>query len=119
MAEPLVVWAGVPAPEPMVVGVLMAGQVAAAFWAGGGHAPLPLARGALAAFGAGLLGTVAFGMPARLVGCLTPGPDPCAPLPGALHFHLALTVAAVGTLPAWGLHALAVRARRPRTWGRS
>ncbi|WP_037675095.1 M48 family metalloprotease [Streptomyces globisporus] len=119
VAALLVVWSGVPAPELMVVGVLMAGQVAAAFWAGGGYAPLPLARGALAAFGAGLLGMVAFGVTARLVDCLAAGPDPCAPLPGAAHFHLALTVATVGTLPAWALHALAVRARRARTWGRS
>ncbi|MER5202327.1 M48 family metalloprotease [Streptomyces sp. NPDC002825] len=110
----LVVWTGAPAPELMVVAVLMAGQVAAAFWAGGGHAPLPLARGALAAFGAGLLGMLVFGVLARLVGCLDPGPDPCAPLPGAAHLRLALTLAAVGTLPAWVIHTLAVRAARAR-----
>ncbi|WP_218138004.1 M48 family metallopeptidase [Streptomyces sp. TLI_105] len=113
----LVVWIGVPAPEVMVVGVLMAGQVAAAFWAGGGYAPLPLARGALAAFGAGLFGVSAWGVLVRLVGCLTPGPDPCAPLPGAAHLHLALTVAPVGTLLAWAVHALTVRARRAGTRG--
>ncbi|MGW8763746.1 M48 family metallopeptidase [Streptomyces sp. NPDC055815] len=110
----LVVWTGVPAPELMVMGVLVAGQVAAAFWAGGGHAPLPLARGALAAFGAGVLGMVAFGVQVRLLGCLAPGPDPCVPLPGTAHFRLGLTMAAVGTPPAWLLHALAVRSRRAR-----
>ncbi|MFF0477862.1 M48 family metalloprotease [Streptomyces sp. NPDC004284] len=108
----LVVWIGTPTPELMAVGVLIAGQVAAALWAGAGYAPLPLARGALAAFGSGLLGVSAWGVLARLVGCLTPGPDPCTPLAGATHLHLALTLAAVGTLPAWALHTLTVRARR-------
>ncbi|MFF8380605.1 M48 family metalloprotease [Streptomyces sp. NPDC015661] len=112
----LVAATGLPAAELMVVGVLIAGQVAAAFWAGRGHAPIPLARGALAAFGAGLLGMEAFGVLIRLMGCLSPGPDACVPLPGAAPFRLALTTAAVGTLPAWVVHALAVRARRARTW---
>ncbi|MCX5394653.1 M48 family metalloprotease [Streptomyces sp. NBC_00094] len=106
----LVVWIGVPAPELMAVGTLIAGQVAAALWAGGGHAPLPLARGAVAAFGAGLLGMLVWGVLVRLVGCLAPGPDPCVPLPGAAGLGLALMLAPAGTLTAWAIHALAVRA---------
>ncbi|MFC9590878.1 M48 family metalloprotease [Streptomyces sp. NPDC056944] len=108
----LVVWTGVPAPELMTVGVLIAGQVAAALWAGGGYAPLPLARGAVAAFGAGLLGMSAWVVLVRLLSCLTPGPAPCEPLPGAVHLRLALKTAAVGMLLAWAVQTLAVRARR-------
>ncbi|MEF9886727.1 M48 family metalloprotease [Streptomyces sp. P9-A4] len=112
----LVVWIGVPAPALMAMGVVIVGQVAAAFWAGGGHAPLPLARGALAAFGAGLLGMSAWGVLVRLVGCLVSGLDACTPFPGAASFRLALIVAPLGTLPAWAVQALTVRARRAPRW---
>ncbi|MFH8627892.1 M48 family metallopeptidase [Streptomyces vietnamensis] len=118
VAALLLALTGVPAPELVAMGVLIAGQAVAALWAGGGHAPLPLARGALAAFGAGLLGTAAFGMLLSLLGCLVRDADLCVPPPAAAHLGLALVVAPLGTLLAWPLQALTVRARGAPTRGR-
>ncbi|MFD9428761.1 MULTISPECIES: M48 family metallopeptidase [unclassified Streptomyces] len=104
---------GIPGSELSVLGVLVAGQSAAALWAGRGYAPLPLARGAVAAYSAGLLGMLVWVVLVEVVsGCLVPGGTPCTPVPDLGQFRLALMTATVGTVVAWIPHAVVVRLRR-------
>ncbi|MCZ2525873.1 M48 family metalloprotease [Streptomyces sp. HB2AG] len=85
--------------------LICTGQVIAALWAGRGYAPLSLARGVLAAYGAGVTaGLVMFTVAQALTSCLV-GTGPCRVHPSGSQALWAFTVPSAGAAVAWAFHA--------------
>ncbi|MBP0450804.1 M48 family metalloprotease [Kitasatospora sp. RG8] len=87
------------------VPVVCAAQVTAALLAGRGYAPLPLSRGLLAAYGAGVVALLLwFTVMDGLAGC-DPGEAGCRAQLTARQVRLSLGLSSVGTAVAWAVHA--------------
>ncbi|MFB7132967.1 M48 family metalloprotease [Streptomyces sp. NPDC056237] len=106
---------GIPFSVWSLITLMGMAQAAAALWAGRGCAPLPLPRGLIAAYSAGVLTLLAWTTGVEALTSCLPAEGPCRPLPGYAHIRLAITVAAPGAATAWLLHAaLLALTRRPK-----